>query len=216
MGLLSTLVYDWIVYPILRSVGRPLFTLYFRGRVKRAENIPRRGPAILIANHTSILDGILIHAVTRRPLRIFVAAEWVDWLPLRPLFSSMGVIRVERDRRNPEALESAVEALERGDVVALFPEGGIQSTGRLAHFKNGAARLALRTGAPIVPCAIVGSFDAMPWPKKLPRPRRITIRSGPAIREEAVPASERVLPDVLTALSTKLRRSVQELIARGL
>jgi 1-acyl-sn-glycerol-3-phosphate acyltransferase len=144
--------------------------------------VPGTGPLIVVANHTSILDGILIHAVTRRPLRIFVAAEWVTWWPLRPLFRIMGAIPVDRERRNPAALDRAIDALERGDVVAIFPEGGIQVSGRLGVFRNGASRLAFRTGAPVLPCAIIGSFEALPWPRRLPRPLRITVRRGEALR----------------------------------
>lgn len=213
---MSTFFYDRLLYPVLRLVGWPILVVYFRGRVKRFEAVPRHGPAILVANHTSLLDGILIHAVTRRPLRIFVAAEWVDWLPVRWFFATMGVIRVQRDRRNPAALESAIAALERGDLVALFPEGGIQTSGRLGPFKNGVARLAYRTGAPIIPCAIVGSFQAMPWPRKLPRPRRITVRSGRAIHIPPLGTKEKLVPEALTSVASDVRSAVRDLLEQGL
>jgi 1-acyl-sn-glycerol-3-phosphate acyltransferase len=114
--------------------------------------------------------------VSRRPLRIFVAAEWVDWAPLRSLFRIMGAIPVDRDRRNPSVAGRRRRGARRGEAVALFPEGGIRPDGTLGPLRHGAARLALRTGAPVVPAAIIGSYDAQPWPRKIPRRR--ASRSG--------------------------------------
>ena len=168
---------------------------------------------ILVANHASLLDGVLIHASCRRPLRIFIAGEWADWWPIRRLARVMGAIRVERDRANPDAFGAALAAIERGDAVALFPEGGIQAGGGLGSFRNGAARLALRTGAPVFPCAIIGSFDALPWPRRFPRPRRITVRCGQPLRFSA-PSGRASLND-FAAVSEKIREAVRGLILLG-
>ena len=199
---------------MLRLIGRALYRVYFRGRADSLVPIPRSGPVILVANHTSLLDGILIHIVSRRPLRIFIAEEWADWWPMQPLFRTMGLIRVDRDRRNAEALEAAVAALQREDAVALFPEAGIQASGELGPFRHGAARLALRTGAPVFPCAIIGSFEAMPWPKRVPRPRRITVRCGHPIRFSPLQGGK--LPaEALSSVTEQIRKAVQEMIALG-
>jgi len=194
-------------------VGRIFFAAYFRGRILRDAPVPREGPLILVGNHSSVLDGILIHGVSRRPLRIFVAAEWVNWAPLRALFRTMGAIPVDRVRRNPESVDAAVAALARGEAVALFPEGGIREEGSLGPFRLGAARLALRTGAPVLPAAIIGSHEAQPWPHKLPRPRRITIRSGEILSFGAV--DPRPAHGDLAAATEQIRDAMAGLIARG-
>ena len=203
-----------MIFPPARLAGLAAFAVYFRGRILRDARAPIEGPFILVGNHVSILDGILIHGVSRRPLRIFVAAEWVDWAPLRALFRIMGAIPVDRDRRNPRSLDSAVAALERGEPVALFPEGGIRPDGTLGPLRHGAARLALRTGAPVVPAAIIGSYEAQPWPRKVPRPARITIRSGTPLTFPVTPDG---LPprEALAAASERIREAIAALIARG-
>lgn len=212
--ILSTFLWDTLIFPPVRLAGRIVFALYFRGRILRDQPAPSDGPFILVGNHTSILDGILVHGVSRRALRIFVAAEWVAWAPLRLLFRIMGAIPVDRDRRNPDSFEAAVAALERGEPVALFPEGGIREDGTLGPFRHGAARLALRTGAPVVPSAIIGSHRAQPWPRPLPRPSRITIRSGEILRFPA--ASEgRLRPEDVAAATDRIREAMRRLIERG-
>jgi 1-acyl-sn-glycerol-3-phosphate acyltransferase len=152
--------------------------------------------------------------VSRRPLRIFVAAEWVAWRPLRQLFRIMDAIPVDRDRRNPDSLEAAVAALERGEVVALFPEGGIRNQGTLGPFRQGTARLVLRTGVPVLPAVIIGSYEAQPWPRMLPRPSRITIRSGELLRFPAR-TEGRPRPDELAAVTDRIREAMRGLLERG-
>jgi len=180
---LAPFFYDRLIFPPLRLIGQALLRLYFGLRVERAEAVPDSGAIILVANHASLLDGVVIHGAVWRPLRVLVAAEWAEWGPVRPLFRLIAAIPVARENRaNAHAIEAAAEALGRGQALALFPEGALQEDGRLAPFRRGAARLAYRTGAPILPCAIVGAFEAMPWPKVVPRPRRITLRSGRLLR----------------------------------
>jgi len=202
------------LFPPVRLAAGVLFSFYFRGRVIQTTQFPRRGPAIIVANHASTLDGVLIHAVCRRPLRVLVAAEWVEWWLLRFVFRSIGAIPVDRERRNPNALEGAIAALESGDSVALFPEGGIQEGGVLGAFRHGASRLALRTGAPVFPCAIVGSLEALPWPRIVPRRARITVRCGEPVQFPAIPEG-RIPADALASATAQIRAAVAELLALG-
>lgn len=203
-----------MIFPPTRVAGRIAFALYFRGRILRERPAPRKGPFILVGNHSSILDGILIHGVSPRPLRIFVAAEWVDWAPMRAFFRIMGAIPVDRSRRNPDSFDAAVAALRRGEAVALFPEGGIRDNGTLGPFRHGAARLALRTGAPVIPSAIIGSYAAQPWPRKLPRPARITIRSGEPLVFPKVPEAHPP-HEPLAAATERIRDAMQRLLELG-
>lgn len=221
----STSLYDRGLYFALRGIVWPLFWIAFHGRVVLDEPLPRRGPAIFAANHRSLMDGVLIHSVIRRPLRVFIAKEWAEWWAIHWLTSSMGAIEVRRDKRNHGAFVAALEALRRGDAVALFPEGGIQHDDRLARFRHGAARLALATGAPVYPVAIIGSSDAMPWPRRIPRLRRITVRCGKAlrfVRESQATVADGPFPEVedgepahLGTATQAIHNAVAALIERG-
>ena len=119
--------------------------------------LPQHGPAILVANHISGLDPLLMAALSRRPLRFLIAREQYQRFGLRWLFRAIGCIPVDRQRSPEKALRAAFKVLRQGEVVALFPHGKIH----LDHepprrLKAGAARLAMHTGAPLVPLRISG------------------------------------------------------------
>lgn len=119
--------------------------------------LPSQGGAIIVSNHVSGLDPLLIIAACDRPLRFLIAREQYERFGLQWLFRGAGCIPVERSGRPELAFRSAIKALRRGEVVAIFPEGGIQVPGKSGHkFKSGAVRLAYLTGVPIVPVYLEG------------------------------------------------------------
>jgi len=119
--------------------------------------LPRQGHAIVVANHISGLDPLLLVASARRPLRFLIAREEYERFGLTWLFRAMGCIPVDRERRPEQALRDALRALKRGEVVALFPHGGIHlDSDSPRKLKPGAARLAQLTGAMLVPQRISG------------------------------------------------------------
>jgi 1-acyl-sn-glycerol-3-phosphate acyltransferase len=119
--------------------------------------LPRSGPAIVVANHVSGLDALLIAASARRPVRFIIASEEYRRFGLTWLFDAVKCIPVDRDRRPEQALRMALAALREGDVVALFPHGKIHLDSEPPRrLKPGAVRLAQLTGAPILPMRISG------------------------------------------------------------
>lgn len=124
----------------------------------RFESLPLpEGGAIVVANHVSGLDPLLIVAASRRPLRFVIAREQYERFGLRWLFRLVGCIPVERSGQPELAFRTAMQALRRGEVVALFPEGGIHPPGQgPLKLKSGAIRLARMAGVPIVPVHIAG------------------------------------------------------------
>jgi len=119
--------------------------------------IPAQGSAVVVANHVSGLDPLLLIAASRRPLRFLIAREQYERFGLRWLFRAVGCIPVDRQGRPERALREALKSLERGEVVAVFPEGRIHlPTDRPAGLKPGAAMLARKTGSPVVACRIEG------------------------------------------------------------
>ncbi|MBD3872208.1 MAG: MFS transporter, partial [Acidobacteria bacterium] len=195
-------VYIYSVVPefLLRFVSWCTANLLYRLRVEKEDGIPAEGPALLVANHVSFVDWLLIAAASPRPVR-FVMAEEYSRLPLvRFLFRDAKVIPIAPASTDPELLERAydriAEELVEGELVCIFPEGGITSDGKLAPFRHGIERIVERTQAPVVPVALVGlwgSFFSRKGGKAMRRPfqrfwSRVTVRVGEAMPPEAVTA----------------------------
>jgi len=119
--------------------------------------LPKIGPAIVVANHISGLDPLLMIACSRRPLRFLIAREQYRRFGMQWLFRAVGCIPVDRARSPEKALRQAFKALRAGEVIALFPHGKIHlAKDPPRTSKAGASRLALNTGAPVVPLHISG------------------------------------------------------------
>jgi glycerol-3-phosphate dehydrogenase (NAD(P)+) len=168
-----------VVYWTVRAILQPFFHVYFRLRRIGPEHIPSEGPVLLASNHRSFSDPFMIGMCLRRPLRFVAKVElfdrrWKAWLLL-----ALGAIPIRRGESDEEAMETTRVILERGGAVGIFPEGTRVRPGPLGEPKRGVARLAIETGAPIVPVAILGTEDIRRgW---LIRPRRVTIRCGTAL-----------------------------------
>src|SRR3954469_25671695 len=146
-----------IVYWLGRAVRQPFFHVYFRlSRVGR-EHVPAEGPVIFAANHRSFLDPFIIACMARRPL-YYVAKRELFVKPLTAWFlNSLGAFPIDRGNADEDAMTAAREILERGDCVLIFPEGTRVRPGTLGAPKRGVGRLALETGAPVVPVAVIGT-----------------------------------------------------------
>lgn len=154
-----------MTYRLARATVGALAGLIWRLRVTGAERMPA-GPVVVVANHESLLDPIFLGAAFRRPLR-FVTKGELFVRPVAWLLESLGGIRVERGRGDLAALARAEQALRAGHAVMLFPQGTTMPRGERPWLR-GAARLALATGAPILPVAIVDSEKAL-------RPARVRV-----------------------------------------
>lgn len=166
----------WVVAPVLRAV--------WRLQVDGAERLPA-GPVIVVANHDSLSDPFFLGAALDRPLRFMAKSElWSNRLVGRVL-EALGGIPVERRRGDVAAVAAAARAIADGDTVAMFPQGTVLGDAN-RPWQRGAARLALTTGAPLVPVAILGAGDALRPGTKLPRRARVRVRIGEPIRVEQV------------------------------
>lgn len=158
-----------------RWVGRFLSRVIWRTDVRGRENIPATGSVLVVANHIGLPDGPVVHGVLPRPSHFLIKAKMMDG-PLGLLLKPAAQIRVEGAGR--QALTSALAVLSRGGVVGVFPEG-TRGSGRAEDTFGGAAWLAARSGATVVPTAVVGT--RLPGePKSIwPRPgRRIVVAFG--------------------------------------
>ena len=140
-----------------------ILKLFFRLKVEGLENIPRKTNFIIVANHASFLDPLVVYvAVSRKihciALRNLYRIFWLRWF-----------MKMIETLSSGSSSPKAINLLTNNRNVGLFPEGGVSRDGRLREFHRGAALLALRTGRPIVPCAILGTYEAFPRQAKFPK-----------------------------------------------
>lgn len=174
-----------VLYWAVRSVLLPSFLVYFRLRRIGSEHLPRSGPLLLAANHRSFLDPFVIGALTRRPV-YYVAKRELFRRPWQArLLNALGAFPIDRGRGDEDAIATAREILARGDCVVIFPEGTRVRSGSLGAPRRGVGRLALETGAPVVPIAVIGTEDVRRGWRV--RPRRVRIRCGAPLRFPTVP-----------------------------
>jgi 1-acyl-sn-glycerol-3-phosphate acyltransferase len=140
--------------------------------------LPSTGPAILVSNHTSSIDPLLLQAFSPRLIRWMMAKEYFDFKPLRWLFDTVGVILVERSGRDMAATRAAMRALDQGYVLGVFPEGKIGTTDELLPFQPGIGLLALKTRAPVFPAFIDGTQRNREMVEAFLRPSVGTIAFG--------------------------------------
>jgi 1-acyl-sn-glycerol-3-phosphate acyltransferase len=210
----------WL-YALVRGIVAPFLRIWFRMRVSGAEHLPAEGAAIVAPNHKSFWDSFFIGVCTRRHLRFMAKTELVEARYGR-LLVRLGAFPVRRGEADADALETARTILRQGGLLALFPEGTrVRDPDQLGHPRRGAGRLALETGAPIVPTAITGTEDLFLGP--IPKPRRVQVAFAEPISVAELTASpeeaarlvgEMVWPEVEEEF--KRLRARPGLIAAGL
>jgi 1-acyl-sn-glycerol-3-phosphate acyltransferase len=172
----------WL-YALVRGVLAPFLRLYFRMHVSGAEHIPAEGAAIVAPNHKSFWDSFFIAVCTRRHVRFMAKTELIEARYGR-LLVRLGAFPVRRGQADEDALETARTILRQGGLLALFPEGTrVRDPEELGHPRRGAGRLALETGAPLVPCAITGTERI--FRAGFPVPRRVQVAFS-----EPIPVSD--------------------------
>jgi 1-acyl-sn-glycerol-3-phosphate acyltransferase len=156
-------------------------------RVCGLEHLPASGPVILAANHHNYLDGVLLGAAVRRPISFLVMPRVFHASPLHPAFHRhIGSIPINLERPDPGAIKRALRALEEGRVVGIFPEGPFSQEGRLVPGQPGVALIALRSGVPVIPAAIRGTYEALVGRRfYLPRRSRVSVQFGEPMRFQA-------------------------------
>jgi len=171
-------------YGLTRLFVVPYLLLAFRARGLGTENVPN-GPVILAPNHGSFMDHFFTGAFTRRRVRFMAKSQLFQPGLANYIFSHGGVFPVRRGHHDEDEFETAFQLLGRGEAVVMYPEGGRSRTGKIAHqAKPGIGRLALQSGVPVVPIAILGSHRVRNW-KRLQFPT-VTVQFGRPFKFERV------------------------------
>lgn len=194
-------------YGLVKALARVLMLLGTRTRIRGLGEVPRKGPFILVANHQSILDPILVQAACPRPLHTLTKSTQFGKGLFRWLLPRLNAIPTRRYTVEPQAIRVMLRRLREGRGVGIYPEGERSWDGSLQPFRRGTIRFLLRAGVPVIPCGVSGTYDVWPrWSRKLRR-RSVKITFGgpldlPAVhsREEA----EALVDDVARRLKKAL------------
>ncbi|MGW0012719.1 lysophospholipid acyltransferase family protein [Streptomyces tendae] len=163
----------------------PLLRVVFRPRIEGLDHVPGSAAAIVAGNHLSFSDHFLMPAVLKRRITFLAKAEYFTGPGLKGrltafFFRSAGQIPVDRSGKEAgqAAIREGLGVLGRGELLGIYPEGTRSHDGRLYKGKVGVAVMALRAGVPVVPCAMIGTFEAQPPGRKIPKLHPVVIRFG--------------------------------------
>lgn len=194
-------------YQFARGVVLAVFRVVFRVRVVGKARVPTTGAYILAPSHRSILDVPFAAYVTSRTVR-FLAKDDLFASPLgRRLFDALGAVEVERGTADRGAMRALEAVLERGEPVAIFPEGTRHSGPEIAELFAGAAYLSVKYDVPIVPVGIGGSEHILPKGKILPRVHRVAVSVGEPLHPPVLEGRAR--RSAAKALTEELQTSLQ-------
>jgi 1-acyl-sn-glycerol-3-phosphate acyltransferase len=204
---------DWL-YTFIRIVSYPYCRIAFRLRAVGLEHVPESGPVILAPNHFSAMDHWFVGILLRRRVRFMAKSQLFRGRVLEFILSHAGAFPVRRGKRDEEAITTARLLLEQGSVLVIYIEGGRSRTGRLGErARPGVGRLALETGAAVVPVAIHGSERARNW-RRLEFPS-VTVGYGQPLRYPREPDAAR---ERQRRVADEVHAAVRELwgqLARG-
>ncbi len=175
---LRYLAWYWLWFTPARWLSLILVTLGFSLRIEGTRRVPRTGPVLILANHGSFFDPILLGVVSTRPLiylsrKTLFRPAWFGWL-----IGSLGAVPVDQEGVAKEGLRTILKHLHAGEAVVVFPEGTRTETGGLSPLKPGVHLLVRKARATIVPVAIAGAFEALPYWEKVPKLSPLFLEPG--------------------------------------
>ncbi len=195
-----------LYYAFKWSVVAPMFHTYFRGRIYGAEKVPQEGPVVVVSNHASYFDPPILSNCMRRPVA-FMAKEELFRVPvLKQAIALYGAYPVNRKSADRSALRAALKSLEDGWATGVFLQGTRTPDGRITEPKLGAATIAAKAKAPLLPVSLWGTDKIFQKGSSVPRPVPLTVRIGDLIpapsssKREELEAVTRQCADVINAL----------------
>lgn len=198
------------LFSFMRAWAGSFARVWHRTSVVQPCRLPRHGPAILVCNHTSSIDPLLLQAFCPRLIRWMMAKEYFQYKTLRWIFNSMGVILVERSGRDMAATRQAMRALGAGYVLGVFPEGRIEPSRELIPFQSGIGLLAIKTRAPVYPAYLDGTQRNREMVEAVVRPSAGCIAFGPPLDLSNLEDSREAILDA----TGRIQNAVNELRMR--
>jgi 1-acyl-sn-glycerol-3-phosphate acyltransferase len=195
-----------LYYLFKYSVVSPMLHAYFRGRIFGAENVPQQGSLVVVSNHASYFDPPILSACVRRPVAYMAKEELFEVPVLKQAIELYGAYPVSRGAGDRKAIRAALKCLEEGWAIGVYLEGKRTPDGRIAEPKRGAALLAAKAQAPLLPVSLWGTEGILTKGSAVPRPVPITVRIGEVIpppssaNKEELQAVTQQCADVITKL----------------
>ena len=170
-----------LLYHSARCIIRPILDVLSHLESHGNENIPRQGGVLLVSNHVSLLDTLIIGAATDRELH-FLGADIYFHIPcLGGLFTRLNAIPIKRATPSWQSLKKVISCLEMGKALLIFPEGTRSTDGTLGEIKKGASFIIHHSGVPVIPVFLKGAERFMPRGAKFIRPAKLSVTFGPPI-----------------------------------
>ena len=206
---------EYVYRPVVTLALGIFKSMRWRIRTIGAENIPESGPAVLASNHVGYLDFVFIGAAARergRLVRFMAKKEVFDHKVAGPLMRGMKHIPVDRYGDRRRAVELGVDALRRGELVGMFPEGTISRSFVPRQGKDGATRMAVEADAPLIPCAVWGSQRILTKdrPKNFERKVAIDVHIGAPLKWDADEDAPSITARLMTAIGELVERAQED------
>lgn len=197
---------DRPMYTLVETILRPLLMFVYRVRITGREHVPETGPCVLAANHVSVMDGFFLGIAVTRQVRFMAKSELYRVPVVKQVLLAAGAFPVRRGVDAGRAVAAGVKLLEQGAVVGVFPEG-TSLPDQKRGYKRGAARLALATGAPLIPVALIGTHLTLePRTHRIRLPRVRIVIGEPLHVERQEPTEE-----AATELTARLQGAIETL-----
>lgn len=190
------------------SLSKAAARMFFRYRVFGAENIVEDGPVIFAPNHASFLDPPLAGIASRRGIHYLARKTLLDWPLIGPILPELNVIPVDQENADRSALMASIRVLRHGGAILVFPEGARTPDGKLQPAQPGIGLMVAKTGAPVIPLRIFGSYEAFPRDRALPRRVPVTVVVGKPLVFSAEESSGR---DSYQKISDRIMDAVADL-----
>ena len=173
-----------MVYPIGKRIIPPIVKFFWIREVKGMENLPKKGPFIIAANHVSYMDHFMMSQLVPyldRKIHFLAKKEHFEGFFKRAWHTYAEAIPIDRQKGGKETLKLAIKALKEGKIIGIHPEGTRSLTGKLQKAKTGVARLALISKVPVLPVGLVGTFEILPKGKYIPKFKKAVMNIGEPI-----------------------------------
>ena len=204
------------IYAFCRVLCRGVYRFYFGWEISGKERVPAKGRAILASNHASFLDPPLIGSAADREISYLARESLFRFPGIGWLLRTVNAVPIDRDGGGPAGLKTIIERLAREEAIVLFPEGTRSKDGALQTARSGIGLIVIKSGAPVIPIRVWGTFEAFNRFHKVPRPRKLSITFGEpldfrALREEAASAEKARLKQIYQEIASQIMAAIAAL-----